>query len=282
MMEYKYDVTLSFAGEDREYVDKVAGILNDNGIKVFYDKFEEVDLWGKDLGVHFDFVYRKSAKYCVPFLSKHYIEKVWTRHEIRTAIARAIESNDEYILPARFDDTEVEGIRPTLGFIDLRKYNAEDFAKLIIAKVKKEPSVAVARQVQPAEAANIYLGHMALISEFKEYYGVAFSVNTTNLQKENRYFNEPYFKLSHPFEEKADSFYLIDKMDAPKYPAKLEYGEVTQVTYSLNPNMAKLWKNLPEDTTVTAVVTTTVGEKFISNPIKVTEVIQAFNEIKKR
>jgi len=37
-MEYKYDVTLSFAGEDRVYVEKTAQILVDNGIKVFYDK----------------------------------------------------------------------------------------------------------------------------------------------------------------------------------------------------------------------------------------------------
>lgn len=47
-MDYKYDIALSFAGEDREYVEKVATLLKENGIKVFYDKFEQVDLWGKD------------------------------------------------------------------------------------------------------------------------------------------------------------------------------------------------------------------------------------------
>lgn len=52
-MDYKYDITLSFAGEDREYVDKVAQILKDKDVRVFYDKFEEVGLWGKDLGIHF-------------------------------------------------------------------------------------------------------------------------------------------------------------------------------------------------------------------------------------
>jgi hypothetical protein len=281
-MEYKYDVTLSFAGEDREYVDKVAAVLKDAGIKVFYDKFEEVDLWGKDLGVHFDFVYRKSAQYCVPFISKHYKEKVWTRHEIRTAIARAIESNDEYILPVRFDDTEIEGVRPTLGFIDLRKYQPEEFAKLIIAKVKKEQSVAVARAEQPKEAANIYLGHMALISEYKGYYGVAFSVIITNLQKEFRYFNEPSFKLSNAFEDKADSFYLLDKLESAIFPAKLEHGQICKVTYNLKPSMAKLWESLPTDTTVIAVVTSTIGEKFFSNPINVKDVLKAFKEIKKQ
>lgn len=40
----KYHVALSFAGEDREYVDKVATCLHKKGVKVFYDKFEDTDL----------------------------------------------------------------------------------------------------------------------------------------------------------------------------------------------------------------------------------------------
>lgn len=75
-MEYKYDITLSFAGEDRKYVAEVAEILKANSVKVFYDEFEKADLWGKDLGVHFDYVYRKAAKYCIPFISASYKEKV--------------------------------------------------------------------------------------------------------------------------------------------------------------------------------------------------------------
>jgi hypothetical protein len=41
---FDYDVALSFAGEDREYVNQVAGVLNELGIRVFYDKYEQVDL----------------------------------------------------------------------------------------------------------------------------------------------------------------------------------------------------------------------------------------------
>jgi len=46
---YKYDIALSFAGEDREYVEQVAILLKRFGVKVFYDKFEESNLWGKNL-----------------------------------------------------------------------------------------------------------------------------------------------------------------------------------------------------------------------------------------
>src|SRR5690606_32315449 len=114
-MEYKYQVALSFAGEDRDYVNAVAELLKGNGIKVFYDKFEQVDLWGKDLGIHFDYVYRRDSQYFVPFISKKYQEKIWTHYEVRTAIARAIENKEEYILPVKLDDTELDGIRSTIG-----------------------------------------------------------------------------------------------------------------------------------------------------------------------
>jgi hypothetical protein len=36
--DYDYDVALSFAGEDRDYVDKVAKMLHALGVRVFYDK----------------------------------------------------------------------------------------------------------------------------------------------------------------------------------------------------------------------------------------------------
>ena len=48
----KYKVALSFAGEDRDYVEKVASQLVAEGVTVFYDKFEEATLWGKNLFTH--------------------------------------------------------------------------------------------------------------------------------------------------------------------------------------------------------------------------------------
>lgn len=68
--EHDYDVALSFAGEDRAYVDDVAKILHALGVRVFYE-YETTDLWGKDLFTHLDEVYRKRSKYCVMFISAH-------------------------------------------------------------------------------------------------------------------------------------------------------------------------------------------------------------------
>jgi hypothetical protein len=132
--EYKYDVAFSFAGEDRAYVEKVASIIT-KSVEVFYDDFEKIDLWGKDLAIHLDYVYNKSARFFIPFISKHYKDKMWTKHELKSALQRAIREKGEYILPARFDDTEIEGINTNIKYIDLRKFDEESFANTILEKL---------------------------------------------------------------------------------------------------------------------------------------------------
>ncbi len=68
----KYHVALSFAGEDRKYVERVAAQLAAAGVSVFYDKFEEATLWGKNLYTHLRDVYENKASFTVMFISEHY------------------------------------------------------------------------------------------------------------------------------------------------------------------------------------------------------------------
>jgi hypothetical protein len=134
----KYHVALSFAGEDREYVDKAATCLHKIGVKVFYDKFEDTDLWGKDLYTHLSDIYRNQAFYTVMFISESYKCKLWTNHERMAAQARAFSENREYILPAFFDTTvEVPGVLKTTGYVDLSQLTPDRFAAKIINKLEK-------------------------------------------------------------------------------------------------------------------------------------------------
>jgi hypothetical protein len=45
---------------------------------------------------------------------------VWITHERRSAQARALQSNQEYVLPVRFDDTEIPGLLSTVMYVDAR------------------------------------------------------------------------------------------------------------------------------------------------------------------
>lgn len=131
----EYDVCLSFAGEDRPYVQQVAAALRLAGVRVFYDEYEQVNLWGKDLYSHLDDIYQNAARYCVLFASRSYAKKVWTNHERQSAQARAIRENREYILPAKFDGTKIPGVRDTVGHINLQSMSPDSFAKIIIKKL---------------------------------------------------------------------------------------------------------------------------------------------------
>jgi hypothetical protein len=136
-----YDVCLSFAGENRAYIDALANLLQIAGVRTFYDEFEKADLWGKDLYAHLHDIYQNQATYCVMFISKYYVEKAWTSHERRSAQARAFESNTEYLLPVRFDDTEVPGLADTIGFVDTRTTSQKELCEMIIKKIGPRPRV---------------------------------------------------------------------------------------------------------------------------------------------
>lgn len=78
---------------------------------------------------------RRGARYVVMFISKEYVEKAWTTHERQHAQACALLAKEEYILPARFDDTDVRGMTTTVGIVDLRKTTPAELVTLIRDKV---------------------------------------------------------------------------------------------------------------------------------------------------
>lgn len=132
-----YDIAVSFAGEDRAYVEQVSNALKLSGLSVFYDGYEKSDLWGKDLYVHLTNVYRDYSKYCLMFISEHYTRKQWTNHERKAAQARAFSENREYILPLRLDDSSVVGVLDTTGFVDARRTPVEEIVEMLWDKVRK-------------------------------------------------------------------------------------------------------------------------------------------------
>lgn len=141
MDEYLYDVALSFANEQREYVESVAKRLSQLEIRYFYDNHEKVNLWGKNLLKYLNEVYFKKSRYCVVFISKEYKEKYWTQYESESIEERSFYQNDDenfqqYILPVRFDDTEIPGIRNSLGFIYAQEISPAELAEMIHAKLQ--------------------------------------------------------------------------------------------------------------------------------------------------
>jgi hypothetical protein len=131
-----YDIALSFAGEERAYVEEVANGLHTAGVRVFYDRLEEANLWGKNLYEYLNEIYMKRARYTALFISKSYAAKRWTNHERQSAQARALAENRDYILPIRFDDTEIPGLLPTISYVSGQNRSPQEIVKLILEKLE--------------------------------------------------------------------------------------------------------------------------------------------------
>lgn len=127
-------MAISFAGEDRKLAFALAKALTKNGIKVFYDEFEQARIWGKDLYQHFNSIYRDRSRFCIVLVSRFYLRKKWTRHELQSVQARAFGERKEYLLPIKLDSSSLPGINPTTGYIDA-KIGIEAIVDLVAEKL---------------------------------------------------------------------------------------------------------------------------------------------------
>ena len=114
-MNYEYDVALSFAGEDRKFVKDCAEILRALNINVFYDNYEKEVLLGKNLYSYLADVYQNKARFAIVFVSESYKKKRWTNHELEYITARKFTQDEEYLLPVKLDETELNEIPLTTG-----------------------------------------------------------------------------------------------------------------------------------------------------------------------
>lgn len=132
---FEYDVALSFAGENRSFVEAVARCLVSGGAAVFYDHFEQGNLLGKDLYQYFQRIYIHRARYCVVFVSEHYANKLWTNLELKQAQARVFVDQRDYLLPVRFDDIPIPGVNRTIAYLDARTTDPEGVANAILERL---------------------------------------------------------------------------------------------------------------------------------------------------
>lgn len=153
-----FPVGLSFAGEQRDYVEEVALSLKARGIAVFYDAFHEVDLWGCNLVDTLDDLYSERMSAVVMFISKDYVEKAFTDVERQAAFAKAIKSRQKYIYPVRFDDAKLPGMPSTISYLEAARNTPEQLAAKICQVIGASVALkdnAVACPSNPSSVGNI-------------------------------------------------------------------------------------------------------------------------------
>jgi formylglycine-generating enzyme required for sulfatase activity len=152
-----FDVAISFAGEDRRHAKALADILIQYGLTVFYDEYRQAELWGKNLNLYLADVYAKRSKCVVILLSRHYAQKVWPVHELKSALSNAIRQSAEYILPVRLDDTTIPGINPDIAYLRCPPLNVGEIAENVLAKLGRSERAWTENRVHPVDGAEIVL-----------------------------------------------------------------------------------------------------------------------------
>lgn len=151
----QFDIALSFAGEDRAIAQRLAQALKQRGFIVFFDDDQQADLLGENLTEYLAEIYRNRSRFCVVLVSTHYVKKRWTRHEWRAAQARAFENFDEaYILPIRLDGTDLPGLLPTTGFLELDASSDDSIGNIVeVISTKAHPATELRKTIEQARAA---------------------------------------------------------------------------------------------------------------------------------
>jgi hypothetical protein len=103
-----YDVCLSYASDTRDFVEKVAGTLQEMKLEVFYDRSRQIEIWGEDLLVELEEIYRERSRYCAIFVSRQYTLNHWPKRELRSALERERRAGETYILPVLREERRID------------------------------------------------------------------------------------------------------------------------------------------------------------------------------
>src|SRR5687767_6629743 len=102
--KYDFHICMSFAEEDRPFVEETAECLERAGLHIYIYTKSKVKPLGQNLRAKLADIYKNRAKYCVVFISQHYANSPWARFELDFAQDRAM-VDPSYILYGRFDET---------------------------------------------------------------------------------------------------------------------------------------------------------------------------------
>ncbi|MCA1705675.1 MAG: toll/interleukin-1 receptor domain-containing protein, partial [Actinobacteria bacterium] len=125
-----YDIAVSFAAEQRDYVERTVTAAKSLTLRVFYDRDMSHTWWGRNFVVEQRKVYGQRALHFVPFISIEYLARPYPRDEFSYAMLRVVEREDRYILPVLVGEVVVppELLHPCIGYLRAEEHTPEQLA----------------------------------------------------------------------------------------------------------------------------------------------------------
>lgn len=133
MGDKRFRIAFSFAGEKRDFVEKVAEILaaQFGQEHILYDKYHEAEFATARLGRHLPKLYHDQSDLVVVFICKDYAEKEWPGLEWDAVFDLIKQRNEKQVMLCRFDGTEIDGLYSDAGYAELDKKAPDEAAILI-------------------------------------------------------------------------------------------------------------------------------------------------------
>lgn len=114
--------------------------------------------------------------------------------------------------------------------------------------------------------------------------GVLWGTTITNLTREIRYFNQPYFKVFPKFQIREgvehDTFFMMQRQGMNvQYPYRLEFGQTIDSHFPVNSNAFQMYQQIyQEGAFIQAFVTTTIGEIYSSRKYPISKFVEDYQE----
>lgn len=135
---YKYDVALSYASQDRDYVENFAKVLQDANLRVFYDKTDQEALKEANFYSLLEQVYGSWSRYIIIFYSWYYIDKHWPVFEMQSSIKDAVISHKDKIIILNLDNRPLIPVYGMVKDFHPGKINPEKFAYQFIQYINQQ------------------------------------------------------------------------------------------------------------------------------------------------
>lgn len=133
-----YLLAVSYASEQRYYVEEFVSYFKKKKISIYYDRFEQQQMIGKLLHEKLQSVYTEETLYRIIFLSDSYINKPITKMEAEFILADNI-YNKNFLFIFKFDDSNLPGLNPNFVYSDIDDFpNPTEYAKFIYNVIKEK------------------------------------------------------------------------------------------------------------------------------------------------
>ena len=168
-MPKRFRVALSFPGEHRSRVEKIAEALAARlgREKILYDKWHAAEFARPGLGVYLPDLYHHESDLLVFFFCREYVKKEWCGLEWRAALDLIKRQQYDRLVLLRVDDidiAEIPGLYSIDGCLDIRAMADAEVAAAILSRLG-EPGASAAPRAFTAKLPTV---HPTLIGREKE------------------------------------------------------------------------------------------------------------------